>query len=66
MTDKQFTYADVAEHSSKKDLYIVIHDKVYNVSSFVDEHPYDSLFLIPHLECKKGGKLTIHNSNSLF
>ncbi|ERF69472.1 hypothetical protein EPUS_07287 [Endocarpon pusillum Z07020] len=34
------TYAEVSQHSSKKDLYLVIHNKVYNVSSFVDEHPY--------------------------
>jgi hypothetical protein len=37
---KSLTYAEVAEHNSKKDLYVVIHDKVYNSSSFVDEHPY--------------------------
>lgn len=37
---KEFTYSDVSEHTSKKDLYLVIHDKVYNSSSFVDEHPY--------------------------
>ena len=37
---KELTYSDVAEHTSKKDLYVVIHDKVYNASSFVDEHPY--------------------------
>jgi hypothetical protein len=37
---KEFTYSDVSEHTSKKDLYVVIHDKVYNASSFVDEHPY--------------------------
>jgi hypothetical protein len=37
---KQFTYSDVSEHSTKKDLYLVVHDKVYNCSSFVDEHPY--------------------------
>lgn len=36
---KTFTLSDVSEHSSKKDLYIVVHDKVYNASSFVDEHP---------------------------
>ena len=23
-----------------QDLYIVVHDKVYNATSFVDEHPY--------------------------
>ena len=37
---KEFTYSDVSEHTTKKDLYLVIHDKVYNSSSFVDEHPY--------------------------
>ncbi|MCJ1369526.1 hypothetical protein MMC20_000737 [Loxospora ochrophaea] len=35
----QITYKEVAEHSSKKDLYLVVHDKVYNASAFVDEHP---------------------------
>ncbi|EOD49271.1 cytochrome b5 [Neofusicoccum parvum] len=37
--DKEFTFSDVSEHASKKDLYIVVHDKVYNCTSFVDEHP---------------------------
>lgn len=36
---KEFTYSDVAEHNTKNDLYMVVHDKVYNASSFVDEHP---------------------------
>ena len=40
MSDKEFTYQDVAEHNTKKDLFVVIHDKVYNSSSFIDEHPY--------------------------
>ncbi|KAK1782206.1 cytochrome b5-like heme/steroid binding domain-containing protein [Copromyces sp. CBS 386.78] len=35
----QLTYQDVAEHNTKKDLYIVIHDKVYDVAKFVNEHP---------------------------
>jgi cytochrome b involved in lipid metabolism len=39
MSTNEFTYAEVAEHSAKKDLYLVIHDKVYNATSFVDEHP---------------------------
>ncbi|KAF1912098.1 cytochrome b5-like heme/steroid binding domain-containing protein [Ampelomyces quisqualis] len=39
MADQEFTYSDVSEHNTKKDLYIVVHDKVYNASSFVDEHP---------------------------
>jgi cytochrome b5 len=37
---EELSYADVEKHSTKKDLYVVIHDKVYNASSFVDEHPY--------------------------
>ncbi|KAL4750853.1 cytochrome b5-like heme/steroid binding domain-containing protein [Aspergillus terricola var. indicus] len=39
MSAKEFTFKEVAEHNSKKDLYMVIHDKVYDCSSFVDEHP---------------------------
>ncbi|GAB7338176.1 hypothetical protein MBLNU457_4522t1 [Dothideomycetes sp. NU457] len=39
MSDKEYTFSEVSEHSSKKDLWIVVHDKVYNCSSFVDEHP---------------------------
>lgn len=39
MADKEFTFSDVSEHNTKKDLFIVVHDKVYNASSFVDEHP---------------------------
>ncbi|KAI9826553.1 MAG: hypothetical protein M1832_006149 [Thelocarpon impressellum] len=35
----QLTYAEVATHNTKKDVYIVVHDKVFNASSFVDEHP---------------------------
>ncbi|EEA28220.1 hypothetical protein TMatcc_003459 [Talaromyces marneffei ATCC 18224] len=39
MAEKSFTYAEVSAHSTKKNLHMVIHDKVYDVSSFVDEHP---------------------------
>jgi hypothetical protein len=49
MADKEFTYSDVSEHNTKKDLYIVVHDKVYNASSFVDEHPYVALHMCPLL-----------------
>lgn len=45
------TYAEVATHSSKKDLYVVIHDSVYNASSFVDEHP-----CVPHLRPIRGNE----------
>ncbi|KAJ2977872.1 hypothetical protein NUW58_g7676 [Xylaria curta] len=39
MAAKEFTYQDVAEHNTKKDLFIVIHDKVYDSTKFIDEHP---------------------------
>jgi hypothetical protein len=38
----QYSYQDVAEHNTKKDLFLVIHDKVYDCTKFVDEHPYVS------------------------
>lgn len=39
---KEFTLKEIEAHNTKKDLYMVIHDKVYDCSSFVDEHPYVS------------------------
>jgi len=39
MSAEELTYSDVSSHTTKKDLYVVIHDKIYNDSSFVDEHP---------------------------
>ncbi|KAH8704957.1 cytochrome b5-like heme/steroid binding domain-containing protein [Talaromyces proteolyticus] len=39
MADKEFTYAEVSTHTTKKDVHLVIHDIVYDVTSFVDEHP---------------------------
>jgi cytochrome b involved in lipid metabolism len=34
-----FTKAEVAAHSSQKDCWIVVKGKVYDVSSYVEEHP---------------------------
>ncbi|KAI4203354.1 MAG: hypothetical protein LQ350_001875 [Teloschistes chrysophthalmus] len=36
---QELTFKDVASHNSKKDLYVVIHDKVYDATKFIDEHP---------------------------
>ncbi|KAF4504755.1 hypothetical protein G6O67_008164 [Ophiocordyceps sinensis] len=36
---QEFTYQDVAEHNTKKDIFLVIHDKVYDCAKFIDEHP---------------------------
>jgi len=39
MATKEYSYSDVSAHATKKDLFIVVHDNVYNASSFIDEHP---------------------------
>ncbi|KAJ4158578.1 uncharacterized protein LMH87_009097 [Akanthomyces muscarius] len=36
---KEYTFQDVAEHNTKKDCFLVVHDKVYDCSKFIDEHP---------------------------
>jgi len=36
---QEYTYQDVAEHNTKKDIFVVIHDKIYDASKFIDEHP---------------------------
>ncbi|OIW24906.1 putative cytochrome b5 [Coniochaeta ligniaria NRRL 30616] len=35
----EYTFQDVAEHNTKKDLFVVIHDVVYDATKFIDEHP---------------------------
>jgi len=35
----ELTYQDIAEHNTKKDIYVVIHDQIYDVTKFIDEHP---------------------------
>lgn len=37
---KELTFQEVSSHNTKQDLYLVIHDKIYDCSSFVNEHPY--------------------------
>lgn len=36
---KLFTRAEVAKHYDSKDTWIIIHNKVYNVTAFLSEHP---------------------------
>ncbi|EXJ66780.1 cytochrome-b5 reductase [Cladophialophora psammophila CBS 110553] len=36
---RTLTYADVAAHTARHDLYVIIHSKVLDLSKFIDEHP---------------------------
>ncbi|KAF8530912.1 cytochrome b5 [Gautieria morchelliformis] len=36
---KEVTYDELKQHVNKENLYILLHNKVYNVSKFIDEHP---------------------------
>ncbi|KAL4234596.1 Cytochrome b5 type B (outer mitochondrial membrane) [Mactra antiquata] len=37
--DKQYTLKEIKEHNDSKSTWLVIHDKVYDVTKFLEEHP---------------------------
>ena len=39
MADNFFSPAEVAVHNTEKDCWIIIRNKVYDVSSYLDDHP---------------------------
>jgi cytochrome b5 len=39
MAVKTFKRAEVSQHSTEKDMWMIIEGKVYDITSFVDEHP---------------------------
>jgi len=41
----------VQKHKTRDDCWIVLHGKVYNVSGFIDEHPY-----VPGASCPIEGR----------
>ncbi|AMD19703.1 HCL448Wp [Eremothecium sinecaudum] len=36
---KLYSYKEIAEHNTDTDIWIIINNKVYDCSKFVDEHP---------------------------
>ncbi|XP_049278345.1 cytochrome b5-like isoform X2 [Anopheles funestus] len=36
---KQYSLAEVSQHNKPEDVWMVIHDKVYDVTKFLHEHP---------------------------
>lgn len=39
MTSKVYTLEECSSHRSEKDCWLIIHGKVYDVTTFLDEHP---------------------------
>lgn len=37
--DTVYTMEEIAKHASADDLWMVIEDKVYDMTSFLDDHP---------------------------
>lgn len=45
---KVYTWAEVAPHHKEEDCWVVIEDKVYNVTPFLDEHPGGGKIIVNH------------------
>ncbi len=39
MSDKKFTYTEVAKHNKPEDCWLVIDDGVYDATNYINEHP---------------------------
>ncbi|XP_067215389.1 cytochrome b5 isoform X2 [Linepithema humile] len=37
--NKLFTRAEVAKHTDSKDIWLIIHNNVYDITSFISQHP---------------------------
>ncbi|KAK1161998.1 cytochrome b5-like [Acipenser oxyrinchus oxyrinchus] len=36
---KYYTLEEIKQHSSSKDVWLIIHEKVYDITKFLEEHP---------------------------
>ncbi|KAL0921056.1 hypothetical protein M5K25_008087 [Dendrobium thyrsiflorum] len=36
---KKYSFSEISNHTSKDDCWLIIHGKVFNVTSFLEEHP---------------------------
>lgn len=52
---KQYTRSEVANSNNKDQTLIILHDKVYNLKSFLNEHPGGEEILLEH-EGKDGSE----------
>ena len=47
MATKEFTLQEVARHNTRKDIYVVIDEVVYDASTMIEDHPYVPSFFLP-------------------
>lgn len=45
---QQFTIEEVSKHNTEQDCWIIINDKVYDVTNFLDVHPGGRRVIIPY------------------
>lgn len=45
---KQFTRSEIEKNDEKDSVLLILHDKVYNVHSFLNEHPGGEEILLDH------------------
>lgn len=59
-------YDEVSAHQSPDDCWVIIHDKVYDITSFLDEHPGGSAIILKYLEKHANNKFdSIHPTDTL-
>lgn len=46
MSKKEYTFEEIKKHNKQTDLWLLIHEKVYDVTQFVPEHPGKELILV--------------------
>ena len=51
---KEYTLAEIAQHTSSESCWIAIHGKVYDISAFLNEHPGGAEIILE--ECREGGR----------
>lgn len=51
MTQKIVSFKDVQEHKSRDSVWFVIHNKVYDVSKFLEDHPGGEEVLLEQAGC---------------
>ncbi|KAJ1940351.1 hypothetical protein EC988_007059, partial [Linderina pennispora] len=45
---KAYTAEEISKHNTREDIWVVIHNKVYDITKFLDEHPGGEEVLLEH------------------